>query len=77
MLEAPRTYEGEMGYQPMLAVWAEMDVILADEFRDGNVPALMEPLRVAQAAFAALPEGIGEYYFRGDSASSCSTSPAV
>lgn len=66
--EALRTYAGELGYQPMLAVWAEMDVILADEFRDGNVPALMEPLRVAQCAFAALPEGMSEYYFRGDSA---------
>ena len=23
----------------MLAVWAETDLVLADEFRDGNVPA--------------------------------------
>jgi hypothetical protein len=38
----------------MLAVWAEMDVVLADQFRDGNVPTMMEPLRVAKAAFAAL-----------------------
>jgi hypothetical protein len=37
--EALRTYEGERGYQPMLAVWAEMNLVLADEFRDGNVPA--------------------------------------
>ena len=37
--EALRTYEGERGYQPMMVVWAEMDVVLADEFRDGNVPA--------------------------------------
>jgi hypothetical protein len=36
--QALRSYEGERGYQPMLAVWAEMDVVLADEFRDGNVP---------------------------------------
>jgi hypothetical protein len=35
--EALRTYEGERGYQPMLAVWAEMDVVLADQFRNGNV----------------------------------------
>jgi hypothetical protein len=42
--EALRSYEGERGYQPMLAVWAEMDVVLADEFRDGNVPAMMGPL---------------------------------
>ena len=45
--QALHTYEGERGYQPMLAVWAEMDVILADEFRDGNVPAMMAPLPVA------------------------------
>lgn len=66
--EALRTYEGERGYQPMVAVWAEMNVVLADEFRDGNVPAQMEPLPVAQAAFAALPGSVKEYYFRGDSA---------
>jgi len=50
--QALYTYEGSRGYQPMLAVWAEMDVVLADEFRDGNVPAQMAPLTVAQAAFA-------------------------
>jgi len=66
--EAKRTYEGCDGYQPMLALWAEMNVVLADEFRDGNVPAQQEPLRVAQRAFAALPETVGERYFRGDSA---------
>ena len=67
--EALRTYEGERGYQPMLAVWAEMDAVLADEFRDGNVPAMMSPLTVAQRAFAALPETVKEFYYRGDSAS--------
>ena len=46
--EALYTYEGSRGYQPMLAVWAEMDVVLADEFRDGNVPAQMAPLTVAK-----------------------------
>ena len=33
------TYDGRSGYQPVVALWAEQDVILADEFRDGNVPA--------------------------------------
>lgn len=66
--EALRTYEGERGYQPMLAVWAEMNVVLADEFRDGNVAAQMEPLTVAQAAFAALPGTVTTFYYRGDSA---------
>src|SRR5664279_3228904 len=67
--EALRTYEGERGYQPMLAVWAEMDVVLADEFRDGNVPAMMAPLAVAKRAFAALPETVTSFYYRADSAS--------
>lgn len=61
-------YEGGRGYQPMVAVWAEADLVLADEFRDGNVPAQQEPLGCAKLAFAALPETIQERYFRGDSA---------
>lgn len=66
--EAKPTYEGERGYQPMLAVWAETGMVLADEFRDGNVPAMMEPVNAAQVAFAALPPTVKTFYFRGDSA---------
>jgi hypothetical protein len=66
--EAKPTYAGSTGYQPMLTLWAEMNVILADEFRDGNVPAQQQPLAVVQRAFATLPETVGERYFRGDSA---------
>ena len=66
--QALPTYEGVRGYQPMLAVWAETGLVLADQFRDGNVPAQMEPLEVAQRAFAALPSTVQEYYYRGDSA---------
>ena len=66
--EAKATYEGGTGYQPMLALWAEMDVVVADQFRDGNVPAVQDPLRVAQRAFGALPETVEERYFRGDAA---------
>ena len=61
-------YEGGRGYQPMVAVWAEADLVLADEFRDGNVPAQQEPLTCAQLAFAALPDNLEQRYFRGDSA---------
>lgn len=63
-----RTYAGTTGYQPTLALWAEMDLILADEFRDGNVPAIREPLRCARQAFQALPSTVTEYWFRGDAA---------
>jgi hypothetical protein len=61
-------YEGGRGYQPILALWSEADLILADEFRDGNVPARQAPLTCAQRAFAALPAGITQRAFRGDSA---------
>jgi hypothetical protein len=61
--QALPTYEGPRGYQPMLAVWAETGWVLADQFRDGNVPALMEPLEVAQRAFAARPSSVKEFYF--------------
>jgi hypothetical protein len=53
----------------MVVVWAEQDLIVADEFRDGNVPAGCDVLRVAQQAFDALPEGTEQIYYRGDSAS--------
>jgi hypothetical protein len=73
IIESPKqqalpTYEGPRGYQPMLAVWAETGLVLADQFRDGNVPAQMEPLEVAQRAFAAVPGTVTEHYYRGDSA---------
>lgn len=66
--EAKPTYEGGCGYQPMLALWAEIDLVLADEFRDGNVGAHTELLGVTQRALAALPESVQQRYFRGDSA---------
>ena len=61
-------YDDGRGYQPMVAMWAEADLVLADEFRDGNVGAQQEPLTCAKLAFAALPESVQERYFRGDSA---------
>lgn len=61
-------YEGGRGYQPMVAVWAEADLVVASEFRDGNVPARQAPLGCAKMAFGALPPTIKQRYFRGDSA---------
>jgi len=61
-------YEDGRGYQPMVAVWAEADLVLADEFRDGNVPAKQDPLTCAKLAFGALPQTVNRRFFRGDSA---------
>ena len=66
--EATIAYEGTKGYQPLVAVWAEEALILADEFRDGNVPGGKDPLSSVKRAFEALPINVTERYFRGDSA---------
>jgi hypothetical protein len=62
------TYDGRTGYQPVVALWAEQDVVLADEFRDGNVPAGTGNRRLMERAVAALPPGVGQILVRGDSA---------
>jgi len=62
------TYTGVKGYQPEVAVWAEAGVVLATEFRDGNVPAAKDPLGCVRAAFAELPASVTTLGFRADSA---------
>ena len=52
---ALRTYEGFRGYQPLLVSWAEAGLVLADEFRDGNVPASQRIKELVDQAVAALP----------------------
>ena len=53
--EALPSYTGERGYQPLLVTWAETDLVLADEFRDGNVPASTNIKALVDTAYAALP----------------------
>ena len=66
--EATWAYEGTRGYQPLVAVWAEEQLIVADEFRDGNVAGGEDPLSSVKRAFANLPARVTRRYFRGDSA---------
>jgi hypothetical protein len=67
---ALRTYEGFRGYQPMLVCWAETGLVLADEFRDGNVPASVGIQEMVDRAYASLPEREGGWQVavRSDSA---------
>jgi hypothetical protein len=66
--EAQPTYLGEEGYQPMMNYWAEEDLILADEFRDGNVTASYECYRSLKRSIEMLPDSVREVRFRADSA---------
>lgn len=63
-----KAYEGTYGYQPVTVVWAEKDLVVGDEFRDGNVPAHTGNKRVLERAVGNLPEGVETLYVRGDSA---------
>jgi hypothetical protein len=49
------TYEGFRGFQPALVSWAETGLVLADQFRDGNVPAALGLAELVDEAYAALP----------------------
>ena len=60
--------KGGRGDQPSVIHWAEHDLVLADEYRDGNVPAAMSNLPLIQRGFAALPTTITERFFRADTA---------
>jgi hypothetical protein len=64
------TYEGFHGYQPLLVRWAESGLVLADQFRDGNVPAAQNIKGLVDEAYAILParEGGWRVQVRSDSA---------
>lgn len=66
--EALAHYKGGRGYQPSAIYWVEQDLVVADEYRDGNVPAGMETLPLIRRGFASLPGTVTEYFFRADSA---------
>jgi hypothetical protein len=66
--EARPHYKGGRGYQPTAVYWVEQDLVVADEYRDGNVGAGMATLPLIQRAFASLPASVTTYHFRADTA---------
>ena len=66
--EALYCYEGYRAYQPIMAYWAQTGLALFAEFRDGNVPAGYQMLRIVKESLAALPAGIEKVRLRMDSA---------
>jgi hypothetical protein len=66
--EAQYCYEGYKAYQPLLVTWGETGVVLAEEFREGNVPASKDIRRLVDQAYGALPPGEWRAGVRSDSA---------
>ena len=61
-------YKGFKAYQPLNCWWAEQGAMLYSEFRDGNVPAGHEQLRVLQGSLEYLPASVKQVSLRSDTA---------
>jgi len=59
-------YKGFKSYQPLNTWWAEHQIVLHTEFRDGNVPAGHEQLRVLKESLSLLPEGVEKVRLRSE-----------
>ena len=62
------SYKGYKAYQPLNTWWFEQEIILHTEFRDGNVPAGFQQLRVFKEALDCLPEDVKNVRLRSDTA---------
>ncbi len=61
-------YDGRKAFQPIEVEWAETGLVLAEEFRQGNVLAGTDMKRVVDEAFDMLPPGEWKVKVRSDSA---------
>src|SRR5208283_1518725 len=61
-------YKGFKAYQPLNCWWAEQGAMLYSEFRDGNVPAGHEQLRVMKDCLRYLPASVTKLSLRSDTA---------
>lgn len=61
-------YKHFRAYQPLNVWWAEQELMIHSEFRDGNVPAGYDSLRVVKEAISYLPESVGKLRLRSDTA---------
>jgi hypothetical protein len=61
-------YDGYKAFQPIEVEWAETGLILAEEFRQGNVLAGRDIKRVVDEAYDMLPPGEWQVKVRSDSA---------
>lgn len=66
--DALASYKGFKAFQPLNVWWAEQGVMLYTEFRDGNVPAGYELLRVLKESLDLIPAGVTKIRLRSDTA---------
>ena len=66
--EALYSYKKHRAYQPLITYWSEAELIVHSEFRDGNVPAGHQQLRVLIEALGRLPAGVEKVMLRSDTA---------
>ncbi|MBW2544829.1 MAG: IS1380 family transposase [Deltaproteobacteria bacterium] len=67
-IDALFSYKGDKTYQPLNTWWFEQDITLHTEFRDGNVPAGFQQLRVLKESLDCLPEEVTQVRLRSDTA---------
>ena len=66
--QALYSYKKYKAYQPLTTYWAEAELIVHSEFRDGNVPAGYQQLRVLTEALEHLPCAVDKVMLRSDAA---------
>ena len=66
--EAKWSYKGERANQSMNAYWAERDMMLFTEYREGNVNPGAQHLEMLQNALECLPQGVEKVRLRTDTA---------
>ena len=66
--DALHCYKGFKAYQPLNCWWAEQGTMIYSEFRDGNVPAGHEQLRVLKDCLRYLPASVKKVSLRSDTA---------
>jgi hypothetical protein len=66
--EAFCCYKGFPAYQPFNVFWAEHELVLLSEFRDGNVNAGFEQKRILEESLDLLPPDVEKVLVRSDTA---------
>jgi hypothetical protein len=65
---AQHCYEGYRAFQSAEVCWVETMLVLAGEFRQGNVPPSRDITRLVDEAYEMLPPGPWQVKVRSDSA---------